>query len=472
MYLKSKFGESGFEFEIARLVTQSERALLHLLEIPRFRKFMGKLHDTDTLKAGKSKGASERAFMLKHRIMIGQGRMSKLMHHATDTWNQKTKRWERMRVGGTFDALMYSLAATRWYVDEGRDSLRLKLKDLMPKLTKLMDGDKVVGCMADPLVVMTRCMESAIGDERYHVHFVIIEDASLPPGHVRVLLAITWDGYPRNKKVSSCELAVSVAQLLGAAHSPENQWIVASGDFAECSPQMTTVYDAVDVAHRKIKESESSTSPGIPLRIPRVPADWKLAKLMPDGFAERAEEPVTVMGHVSLVSQADLKAQSAALRVASGAATAARSGGLRVLASKLLLLKPEWKLVTMAIRNWRRFISKMQNGGKPESPAAPDEGWAVWTSSWVKRQVDLVKLFREDYLEKHRDNPRSAEALKKAILDFCDLHGHCFSDGELPCEFALTGPYRRGSTSPYRGFNVTSTFSNSHALDNPKMPSR
>ena len=417
-YLKNRYGEMGYLFEIARLATRTKAAIKLLCQFKLFRDTIQEAMNRDISAASTSAHACETVFMTKSRIMIGQERFARLLHHSTDRFNGKG--WTRTTCGGEFDVIKFSLTASRWYLKKGKQSLLKRFADFMPKLTDIYFEGKKVGCMADPMTVIVRCAESALADPRYRPHFLVIVDPGLPKGHVRVLIGYTWDGYPRNKKTGSCEFAVCVLNLGGAAHAPENMWILASGDIGEHSPEMDKVYTAVDVAHAKLKASEPADAKGIELRVAEAP---------------RGVDPIDgkVYGHFSAYPLADLKAQAASLRVASGAATAARSGGLRVQASKNALVEPEWHLVSQALKNWHRFTVHVLRDILEDPP--PFEGWVIWTEAWIERMVAGVVAFRKT----DANLSKSADALHKAVLDYCDMMNHCFSEGEPPFKFALTG---------------------------------
>ena len=135
------------------------------------------------------------------------------------------------------------------------------LRHEFPSLDDIYDESRnIVGCLVDPFRVYMLLTKSMLAEAKYHEHFIPLVDLTLPPGHIRVVVSPTFDGYPRNKQTGATDFAAHSPHIGGGAHSPEIFWHVASADGGESTTAMHVVFARVDAAHKLLVASSSSSS--------------------------------------------------------------------------------------------------------------------------------------------------------------------------------------------------------------------
>ena len=106
------------------------------------------------------------------------------------------------------------------------------------------------------IVTFKLAASAALGIDKYHEYFVIIDDTSLPPDHVRVELGSVLTDFPSRpwESIGLVEASAFVQNLCGAANSVECQWNLLVASIGEKAAGVVQLYDDVDDVYDSMRE--------------------------------------------------------------------------------------------------------------------------------------------------------------------------------------------------------------------------
>ena len=406
-------GEDGEVWDTARLATSSEKRLKQLYQFASFRRHIENLVVTAQRKVEADPMALAAAVISKLRNGAGAGHFERLVRHAMEAYDFKAKKWKPRKIrAGNISFNKFRVRLSRHYLDKGRAFILETWKDDLPDLTRLTDesGTHEIGALADIIQVAKCAAASALGREKYQEHFTLKELPALATDHVWLLCGAGDDGVPfRTIQIDEMDQgSLSISNLGGAAHAPENMWAFFLASCSETSTAAKQAHEAQEKAFDWMKASDSADpSKGIPIVIRSMPPNARYE------HSGTVGEPHTVYVHWSLghLLHADGKSQSGAFD-RSFAAAAMENGCLRV-----------------------HGLSR-DNAVRPDVPITDNsEDVFHWmTAESCASQAQAVR-------DHNATLPRSlSESARHAsVRQFCLDNGNMFSRGEVPFRYALVG---------------------------------
>ena len=118
--------------------------------------------------------------------------------------------------------------------------------------------------------------QSARGNEKYHEHYVFINDNALADNHVRVLVGIASDVFLLQTMgiEGMTEASAFFSNLCGAANAPENQWNMIVASVGEKDEAMLELYRELDTLFAAMQQGPIEIS----LRSRRTPSTVTLER--------------------------------------------------------------------------------------------------------------------------------------------------------------------------------------------------
>jgi hypothetical protein len=270
---------------------------------------------------------------------------------------------------------------------------------LLPEFKDIVVHGRSVGCrVADLKEVFKLAAQSALGNAKYHEHFVLIHDDTLPPDHVRILFGVASDGFPfKTMGIDGCtQASVSVSNLCGAANAPENQWNLIVGSVGEKDDAMLELYADLDTLFPALHQGPFEIEVIIPPN----------AKYHHTG---KVGERHKLLVHGTFFVHFDGKTVSICWDGV-GAAASQREGGMRVAnLGKRGLIRPDEEIGNETSRDGLYFRTLAE------------------CARFAKEVATLRTALAGD------------PAIEKKIADHCAAAGHGLTKGTAPYSFMIAG---------------------------------
>ena len=281
----------------------------------------------------------------------------------------------------------------------GKRHLLTEHGHLLPEFQDIIVGGRRVGCrVADLAATFKLAAQSALGNEKYHEHYVHIEDDALADDHVRVLFGVASDGFPfKTMGIDGMtEASAFVSNLCGAANAPECQWNLIVASCGEKDPAMLELYGDLDTLFAALQHG--------PLEIDvTIPPNAKYRHTGTVGERHKLYVHGTFLVHF------DGKTQSICWDSV-GAAASQREGGMRVAGlDKRGLIRPDEEIGSYIVDGGLYFRTLAE-------------------CAELAKEVAALRAAQAD-------DP----ALEKKIADHCAAAGHGLTKGTAPYAFMIDG---------------------------------